>query len=491
MKTDNQATGDIFTRVTWNTTILVVAQVIEKAATFFLVVLLVRYLSEIEFGRYGFVLSYVVLFNVFIGLGLAGLSTREISRDPGKAPKILTAAFIPMLVSSLVTFVVIRESIIWTKPGQAEVAAVAQLAALALILNSFTGVFAAIPRAHEQMLYVAVPKLVKQVLMLLFCLVALPMGVKLVGVFFLLVLTSLIELLLQVVFCRRVFRVVPDRQFDAQFCYDLLRESFPLALVSIFVIIYYKIDSVMLSYMKGDRHVGLYTVAYSLAFVGLFMATSYHQATYPLLSKLYVTSREELRRVYRLSMKYLAIFGLPISAGMVLLAPRLTVFIFGERYVDSTGALQILMAAFLLMVVNGFMGNTLIAAGSQRYLARIAGVGAFLNVGLNLLIIPRYGIAGAAATTVATELFAFILLWTMLRRHHDIVADISNFVRPLICCALMSLYVAFILSWSISIIVVSSAFAYLGLLFISGAIGSKELHMMKSLFEGVPKLVEG
>ena len=189
-------------------------------------------------------------------------------------------------------------------------------------------------------------------------------------------------------------------------------------------------------------------------------------------------------------MKYLVIFGLPASAGMALLAPRLVVLIFGERYADSVGAVQILTAAFLLMVVNGFMGNTLVAAGSQRYLARIVGAGAILNVGLNLMIIPKYGILGAASTTVVTELNAFIFSWMMLRRHHGIATGLNNFTRPLICCALMSLYVYFILSWPILIIVISSALVYFGLLYVSGTIGSREILAMKNLFEGRPKFVE-
>lgn len=490
VKKESQGIADIFSKVTWNTTILVVAQLIEKAANFFLIVLLVRYLSETEFGRYGFIASYVALLNVLVGLGLATLCTREISRDPDRAPKILKAALIPMLISSILTFAVIRWSIIWTKPGQADVAAAVQLAAVALILSGFSSLMGTVPRAHERMLYVAVPRLVNRVLMFLLCLVAVPLGFKLVGVFSILALSNLVELIMQVWFCRAIFRVRPSRHFDARLCWVLLKESLPLALTGIFIAIYYRIDSVMLSYMKGDRQVALYTAAYSLAFVSLFLATSYHQATYPLLSKLYVNARGNLQRVYRLSMKYLVIFGLPASAGMALLAPRLVVLIFGERYADSVGAVQILTAAFLLMVVNGFMGYTLVAAGSQRYMARIVGAGAFLNVSLNLIIIPKYGILGAASTTVFSELCAFILSWMMLRRHHGIATGLNDFTRPLLCCALMSLYVYFILSWPILIIVISSALVYFGLLYVSGTIESREILAMKNLFEGGPKFLE-
>ena len=479
---EKSSSKDIFSRITWNTTVLISAQIIEKFVNFFIVVILVRYLSEGEFGQYGFVSSYVILFNIFINLGVTGLSTREISRKPDMASHILTAVLVPVLFSSAVTFAIIYWSIALTKAGQPEIINAAKIAAAALIISNITDIFGTIPRSKEKMIYTAIPRLIKQLIFFLLCLLLLPKGIGLTGVFWLLFFAGLIELFLQLFFSMIVLNVFPSRKFDSALCKGMLKEAFPLAIVSVSVIIYYKIDSVMLSYMQGDRQVGLYTAAYNLAFAFLFIGTSFHQAVFPVLSKLYINSRERLLQIYRLSVKYLAIIGLPICAGMILLSHRIVILVYGENYIYSSKALQILMIAFLLMFVNGLMGNALVSAGNQRGLARIVGRGALINVGLNLLVIPFYGFTGAASTTVITEFYSFIASWLMLKNHHNITAFPSDFIRPILSCAVMSFFVISIYPMPIYIIIPSAAAIYFSLLYISGGIGTKEISILKRLY---------
>lgn len=78
-------------RVSRNTAILIAAQIGEKLVNFFLVVLLVRYLPQQTFGQCSLVTSFVLLFNVLIGLGFTPLCIREISRCPAVANKVLSS----------------------------------------------------------------------------------------------------------------------------------------------------------------------------------------------------------------------------------------------------------------------------------------------------------------------------------------------------------------------------------------------------------------
>lgn len=479
---ETSSSKDILSRITWNTTVLISAQIVEKFVNFFIVVILVRYLSEGEFGQYGFVSSYVILFNIFINLGVTGLSTREMSRKPEMASHILTAVLVPVLFSSVVTFAIIYWSIALTKGGQTEIINAAKLAAAALILSNITDIFGTIPRSKERMIYTAIPSLIKQLTFFLLCLLLLSKGIGLTEVFWLLLFAGMIELFLQIFFSVVILNVLPSRKFDTSLCKRMLKEAFPLAIVSVSVIIYYKIDSVMLSYMQGDLQVGLYTAAYNLAFAFLFLGTSFHQAVFPVFSKLYINSRERLLQIYRLSAKYLTIIGLPICAGMILLSHRIVILVYGENYIYSSKALQILMIAFLLMFINGLMGNALISAGNQKGLARIVVRGAFINVSLNLLVIPFYGFTGAASTTVITEFYSLTASWLMLRNRHNITAYLSDFIRPILSCAVMSFFVISLYSLPLYIIIPSAAVIYFSLLYISGGIGIKEISMVKSLY---------
>jgi O-antigen/teichoic acid export membrane protein len=196
---------------------------------------------------------------------------------------------------------------------------------------------------------------------------------------------------------------------------------------------------------------------------------------------LYVSSCEKLHRIYKSSTKYLVISGLPMAAGIALLAPRIIVLVYGERYLDCAGALQILMGAFFLMFINSFMGNALIAAGGQKDLARIVGIGMVINVGLNLVFIPQYSFLGAACATVITELYASVFSWIYLKRNYSISTSLAVFFRPLVCCALMSVFVMFFSSWSFLLIIPSAALIYCLLLYVLRVLNTADLVILKNL----------
>lgn len=473
------ASASIRARVSKNTALLTGAQLVDKVTNFLLVVILVHYLPEETFGQYGFVASYVVLYGVLVGLGFAPLCVREIARDPRAADRLLSAAIVPMALSSLLVLVIIRESVLLTK-GAGVVAVATQLAALDLVFSGFTQLFATVPRAHERMAYAVGPQVLRSLLVLAACWMLLPTGLGLLGIMTVVAIAGAVRLALQIVISRGVFglRWAP---FDGTLARRLLREAYPLAITSVFVIVYYKIDAVMISFMRGDRDVGLYTAASTLAFAPLFIALALHQATYPTLAKLQSGDPARLQRAYSVSIKYLAIVGLPIAGGLAVLAPRAIAVVYDERYLGASAALQVLTVALFLMFLNGFMGNLLIVADDQRSLMRIVAVGALLNVAVNLVVIPRYGLVGAASATVLAELVALAASATRLSRHHGLHLSATALAAPMFCGALMCGAVFRFRDTPLLLLVPAGALLYLLLLIVTRTIGREELQMLGSV----------
>jgi len=477
--------GGILTRVSRNTAILTIAQVIEKAINFFLVVLLMRYLQKDLFGQYSFASSYVLLFNVMVGLGFAALCTREMSRRMDEAPRILSAALVPMVFSSLFAMVTIGISIFLSKPGQPVIVVAVLILTVDMIANNIASIFDSVARAHEHMLYSALPTVSRSAVLLVLYLVLLPYGMGLVEVCALVLCSSVVRLLMHVMFCHKVFHVAPAPEFDRALAKRLLVQSYPMALISAFIIIYYKIDAVMLSYMRTNAEVGLYSAASTLAFAMVFLAGNFQQAVYPAMAKIYVNSKEQMLFVYRQSFKYLSMLGLPVGAGICVLAPRIIMLVSGESYLDATPALQVLACAMVFMFVNGLMGYTLITVDAQKIFMKIVGAGAFMNVVLNMFLIPRYGIAGAAFSTVVAEANANIACWIVLGRKYGISASLVDVLRSAICCCVMAVFVMFVDAYlPLPLVIVSGVLVYFALLFISKGIGQSELVLVKRLLRG-------
>lgn len=469
-----------------NTMVLAVGQILEKILNFLLILLLLRLLSTAAFGRYGFVSAYVLLFNVLVGLGFASICTREIARNPNHAPRILTSALAPMGISSIISFLIISATIAVTKTDQPVLGVAIRLAAGGMITDNFTAILATVPRARERMTFVALPKLIKSVVLLALCASFLrPDARSLVFIYSFVLAANAVQFVLQAYFLFVVFRVVPSRKFEGRRCLGMMRDAYPLALTSVFVAIYYKIDTVMLSYMQGDNAVGFYAAASQLASAPLFVAIAFHQSTLPTLAKLFASGRDRMAGFYRLSMKYLVICGLPVALGLMAVAPRIILLVCStnehEYVLHSTLPLQVLTLAVLLMFINGFMGNTLIASDGQRALMWIVALGAALNVSVNLIVIPRYGVNGAAATTVLAEASACVCSWVVLAKKQLLAAVVADFLRPVVCCAAMVLFVLACYSWSLPLLVGGGAFIYVALLIVSGSITRGELQLMRNM----------
>ena len=239
----------------------------------------------------------------------------------------------------------------------------------------------------------------------------------------------------------------------------------------------------MLSYMKGDEFVALYTVASTLAFALLFIASNFQQALYPALSRLFIGSRTLMRDVYRISFKYLAMIGFPIASGLAILAPRI-ILLWRPDYMAAVTSLRILTVALFLMFLNGLMGYTMITADRQKAFMKIVGGGACLNIIFNLVVIPRYGIVGAASVTVCSEMFAALCCGFLLSRKYELSGSLSDFLKMSLSCAIMCVAAIGCSRMPLLIVVAVSAIVYVFVLVILGVLGKDELALIKLLRGG-------
>lgn len=162
----------------------------------------------------------------------------------------------------------------------------------------------------------------------------------------------------------------------------------------------YNFDAVLLGFLKGPAMVGLYNAAYKPVTVALALPITYFQGMFPALSRVFVESREQFRELAGRSFRLCCIFALPIGVGLTMLAKPVIALLFGAAYAESARPLQILIWSAVMVTLRGSYRHALNAAGRQQLDLRSAAVSTTLNVGLNILLIPRFGMMGAACATV-------------------------------------------------------------------------------------------
>jgi O-antigen/teichoic acid export membrane protein len=191
--------------------------------------------------------------------------------------------------------------------------------------------------------------------------------------------------------------------YSSKLARELFVAAMPFLATAALWQVYSKVDVVMLRLMHGDMATGLYASAYKLVSAPVFVAALVGVAVFPTLSRAATTDLPEMKRVFRDTLRALAVIGL---AGGVLLATAgdgLQVALFGAEFVESGVLVRWMAPLFVLEFLTVPVWRVLLAMDRERTLLvlRVFSVG--LNVALNVVLIPVYGAMGAVASSLISE----------------------------------------------------------------------------------------
>ncbi|MDD3245965.1 MAG: flippase [Methanosarcina sp.] len=388
-----------------NTGFLVIGNVASKVISLFAVILIARYLGDVGYGKYSFVFAFISFYSIVSELGILQILVREISRDPEIAGKMIGNAILIKTVLSVLAFIAAIFSI--NKMGYPEETIIAvQIAALVLLVDTFN-TYGVIYEVNLKMKYSIFFLLISRLLMLGLIVLIIHFDLGLNLIILATVAASAIQNFFTFLFSTRYIKVKFD--LDFQVCKYLVKNSLPLALSSVFTIIYYRIDTVMLSMMVGDAAVGIYSAAYRISETFIFIPSILMTSIFPLMSKSFENSNEILAFSYEKSIKYLFSLALPMAVGTTILSDKIMLTIYGDGFRGSIIALQILIWATAIIFINYATSNFFVSINKQKFVMFFTGVGVIINVLLNLILIPKYGYGGASIATVLTELSTLII----------------------------------------------------------------------------------
>jgi len=203
-------------------------------------------------------------------------------------------------------------------------------------------------------------------------------------------------------------------RLDWQRVAPIFRRSFPLVINILLGLMIYNADLIFLWCFRTTETVGYYTASYQLISFLINLAWAYSFSLLPALTRASVEHGER-KRLYAASVAQTFAVGLPITVGGALLAPEIIALVFGTAYAPAGMPLAVLVASvpFMLFKDVGMIG--LIVAGRERAVMKMTAVAVVANVLLNLAVIPRYGMVGAACTTLATEILRAALAAWLVR----------------------------------------------------------------------------
>jgi len=367
-----------------------------------------RYLGPEQFGLFSFAAAFIGLFGAVAGLGLQSIVVRDIVRDPASKEETLGTAAALQLVGGLLAYGLILGVIFWLRPDDA----------LAKVLVAILGsmmLFKASEVAgywFESQVLSKYTVWVQNGSFLVFA------GVK-VGL--ILNNASLIafawatmaEALLVALLMLAMFGLRGQGMLKLRVSLDraivLLTDSWPLLLSGLAIMVYVRIDQIMLGQMLGDEAVGIYSAATRISEIWYFIPVMVVASAFPAILETKKGSEilyyKRMQSLYDLMVLIAVVVALPIT----LFSNQIMTLIFGDSYVLSGHVLAIHVWGAVFVFLGVASSNWFITEGRQILLFYKAALGAFSNVVLNLILIPNYGVLGASwATLISYALADFV-----------------------------------------------------------------------------------
>jgi O-antigen/teichoic acid export membrane protein len=209
---------------------------------------------------------------------------------------------------------------------------------------------------------------------------------------------------------------MPRLAVDLPFWRRALRRSFPYALLGVIGLVYFRTDSLLLTWMKGTEATGIYTAAYRLLDAVTDVPGVIVAAMFPTLARLHIESKAKVRTTYLGALATLALLGLPVLIGMVLFAGPVIDLLYGEEFAGSVVVLQLLAIAVYLIFIDTANTMVLYASDNLRPVVLLSLVTMTANILLNLALIPAYAERGAAVGTILSTALSIAIFTPVVLR---------------------------------------------------------------------------
>ena len=367
-----------------------------------------RYLGPEQYGLLNFGVATVALFAIFVKLGLQSIVVRDLVNTPERTGVTIGTATAMQLLGAVFAYALLATLVVYLRPEDALARTVVLLLGLTLFFQAFdTAKYWFEAKVISKYLVwmsntvFLILSAVKVVLILT--------GAPLLAFVWVTVADAVIVGIGSVVLFLRIGPGGRALRLDGARARELLSDSWPLFLAGAAVVVYMKIDMVMLAQMAGDEAAGIYAAATKVSELWYFIPTIIVASVFPAILK---AKKQDERLYYRRLQQLFDLMvwlSVAVALPMTFLSGPIMTTLFGAAYAEAGAVLAIHIWAAVFVFLGLASGKWFIAEGRQILNLQRTLIGALVNIGLNVVLIPEYGALGAAWATVIAYGFAAFL----------------------------------------------------------------------------------
>ena len=442
--------------------------------SFFVTVYLARVLGASGFGKISFAFSIFAYGVLLSDLGLTILGTREIARRKGRIDDLTSNILSLRLVLGLISFVLLLLFSLFA-PLQRDTKVLLTLYSFSIFFYAFylDWFF----RGRERMGNIAISSIITQIIyvVLVFAFVKKANDIARIpflwfagigaGTFFLFTAFYLAK-----------------HRFRFNIDFSLLKMSIPVGIAAIMNQVYFHFDLVAIGLIKGESEVGLYNAGFKLVTFLLTIDTAFAWVYLPMVSRFFKESKEKLKTLVLTGTKLISLVVIPLAFGGTLLGGRVIHLIYGEKFIEATGAFRILIWAIPLTSILSIFAFGLLGCDREKKYSLGMIIGTLLNIVLNILLIPHLGIKGAAVATIISEI---VMLGCMFFWFREIlfVPFYIYLLKPFLATIVM--LVAIVLAWKLPTVylIIIGIFVYWVAIYFLKGITKRDIKLLRGGYD--------
>jgi O-antigen/teichoic acid export membrane protein len=390
----------------------VLGKIVNILSGLFIGILVARYLGPVKLGIMSYVISYVALFKVLATFGLDNIEIRELAKTQDNTNLIMGTAFRLRLFFAIITILLIFITLLIFESDRFTITMV-MIYSLSVVFDTFNIIrnyFTSIILNE----YVVKTEIVRTIFGT--CIKVILLLIKAELSWFIIALTFDFMLVASgyIISHKRYGKEIRHWTFDKKTAKYFIKESFPLLLSGTAIIIYQRIDQVLIRNMIDNEALGFFSVAAKLTNFIIFIPSVIVQTITPILVKNYQTDKTKYLIFRQKFMDVMLIVGLTLSLFFSLGAKIIITLTFGVKYSEAIPVLQVMAWKALFIGLFYASGQIILTEGIQRYAVIRNIIGCFVSVVINFILIPLYGIIGSAiAIIVAIAFSGFLANWVV------------------------------------------------------------------------------
>jgi O-antigen/teichoic acid export membrane protein len=429
-------------RLLSNTILAFIGNSIAKVSGSILFILVGRLIGPAEAGVFNLGITYYTILLALSTWGLTELLVREVAPRRDEGGRYFVNYLVMRLTISTLFYAGLLLFLRLSLPYSEETTAVLRIMSLAIFPEAVFSLCQALFTANERLAVPTLAAIVNSIIRLGLGIWLLYNGAGATTIAWVIPISTAVSLLVFPPALLRLFRRVPQKassiRLDWRFNRQQLRFTKGFVLLEVFQTVNFQLDTFIISLLLSEAAVGFYGASQIILAGFLMIPVAVRLALYPLMARYKHQDATKLALVYHKASQYLIVTGLPIAATVFVLAESIIFLVFGESFAPSTSPLRISIWVLVFAMITVPNARLMLVDNKQKQASWLWGLTMIASVSLNLLLIPRLGINGAAIARLLSTVFFFILIYAYVQKRLMRDNILPQAIRPLIATIVMS-----------------------------------------------------